>query len=221
MAYIYDWKIGVQPLCKPVVPTFVGLFILNRLLNNLGNSHVAKHLKKMHDQTVAQNILKNLTNNGIKKYMADYNKLNDDEKNKIARVIDLIFDQIIRKHHSKEYENILTFNFGISNVHDPNFICTRLFNTCDLMYLIFQFIDLTDICKNISLVCSHWFYYAFNPRSTMHNFVTLPSHPQAKIELHTMHRFYNAKSLILCTALHRPKRYEAINKNYKLQQSCY
>ena len=53
----------------------------------------------------------------------------------------------------------------------------KLFNTSDLMYLIFHFLDydaswsnnyLDGDLLNCSLVCSYWFYHVFNPKAIYH-----------------------------------------------------
>ena len=159
-----EWSIKVQPPEKVIVPSFIRLFIMARILNHCNVSvdqikqmvTVIKYLQ----QQVAQDILIRLTNDGIKKYMQKW--FSEKEQ---AQVIEMIFKRIIFKQFEKEYQTIMTYN----DKKKSQYYQRLVFNTDDLMCLIFQFTrfdaTFTGDLINCSLVNSHWLYQSWNLNS--------------------------------------------------------
>ena len=62
-----------------------------------------------------------------------------------------------------EYQKVT--RYPISSKNNCKYI-SNVFNTTDLMCLIFQFAYHTfNDCQNTSLVCSYWMYYSFDTKS--------------------------------------------------------
>ena len=185
-AFDDNWKLDVTVPFKPPVPNFMRLFIFNRIFKSIDKSTkidveklVSAFSKNNKQKTMAQDIISNLIKYGIKSYMNKFYKESQ------SSMIEKIFDEIISQHDQfgQEYKKITTYS-NINNDENNKesrsgtFYQNLLFNTSDLMHLIFQFgndtsnIDLSYISESsdadlddFSLVCSHWFYYAFHPNS--------------------------------------------------------
>ena len=171
-----DSSIYVQPPQKMIVPSFIRLFVMSRILKhrNVSVDQIQQMVKVIKDSTkqqIAQDILTRLINDGIQKYMKKW--FNEKEQ---AQVIEIIFNQIISKHFEKEYQHIMTY---ACSDHDNNNRKSQhcnyqrlVFNSDDLMCLIFQFVELeegfTGDLINCSLVNSHWLYQSWNPNSIYH-----------------------------------------------------
>ena len=166
-AFDFDWKMDVEPLglYKPEAPNFTRLFILHRILKNFAKKNekllsLFKNCKLNNNHNVkVDKIVSSLIKYGIKSYMKDHYNENDD-----SQTIDLIFDDIISKYFDKEYHQITKY-VDKSNLSLE--YCEKVFNTNDLMCLIFQFVfdNIIDIC----LVCSQWLYYSFDKKSHIFN----------------------------------------------------
>ena len=160
------------------VPSFVRLFVTHRVLNNADcNTSDAIHIlvskstfgKALH--TITEQILSQLMQHGIKDYLNKYYKEKDQ-----AHTIELIFNQIILKQLTNNYQNVTTYtcptitiaqNNNKNTNYNPNKTNYKnlLFNTEDIMCLIFQYLIPFNDLSNCSLVCSQWFYHSFNPKS--------------------------------------------------------
>ena len=184
-----DWNkpIDLLPVNILKMPSFVRLFVIHRVLNNANyNSNDSINIdtvvsestlnKALHSS--AQQILSQLMKHGIKDYMNKHYK----EKNQ-ANTIEIIFNQIILKQFTKEYQNVTLYptvtiagNTTESSDENKTNYQNLLFNTTDIMCSMFQyFSDFNDNneyigdLSNCSLVCSQWFYHAFNPNSIYQN----------------------------------------------------
>ena len=166
----FDWKADVQPLdlYKPQAPNFIRLFILHRILKQFVKNDVQllslfKKGASKNNQRRVDKIISSLIKYGIQTYMTDYYNEKDD-----SQTIDLIFDNIILKYFDKEYHKITQYvdKSDLSLEYSE-----KVFNTNDLMCLIFQFLfDNTDnINIVISLVCSQWLYHSFDKKSNIFN----------------------------------------------------
>ena len=148
---------------QPQVLNFVRLFILHRILKQFITKIEPLPLDDLNcgnkdQKSKASKIVSSLQKYGIKIYMTDhYNEAYD------SQIIDLIFDKIIFQHFETQYHQIISCN------NSENFLCKlidKVFNTKVLMCLIFEFaFESTNDINNISLVCSHWFYHAFDTQS--------------------------------------------------------
>ena len=212
--YSYDWSLDVKPLYKPDVPAFARLFIIKRLLSNLTNNHITvndavalllKHLNNEDEQNAAATILHAVVKNDIYSYIdKTYNDDND------PLIIDKIFRQVILEHYEKEYTQIITFpSINDDTKEHNNSSMILLFNTKDLMCLIFQFLNMYDNVQ-CGLVCSHLFYYSFDTQSNIYQTFKfqfgkydfnledkLKSRRQAAhVWKCRLHRFYKTKSVI-------------------------
>ena len=162
-----DWTIKASPPEKVIVPSFVRLFVIARIVNHCnvvvdGTKQMVTVIKDLKQQQIAQDILTRLTNDGIKKYMEKWFS----EKEQI-QVIEIIFNKIILKQFEKEYQATMIYN--INDSKRSEYYQTLVFNTDDLISLIFQFIELNETFTgdliNCSLVNSHWLYQSWNPNS--------------------------------------------------------
>ena len=175
-----DWTINIKPSQKEQTPTFVRLFVINRVLKDYlsqlkGDTSdeiinamrsLTSVVKKPIDQENIFSMLSKLAKHGIKTYMNEHCNYNDTT----THVVDQIFNQLILKKLNKEYGRITTY--CMNNNNDYQYQCI-VFNTKELMCLIFEYCQFyndkfpSDV-YNCSLVCSHWLYDSFNPNSICH-----------------------------------------------------
>ena len=184
-----DWKIDIQSGDRVAVPSFIRLFMIKRILSSsLDGNQIATLVREIKDTTqrqVAETIVTRLINDGIKKYMENW----FDEKQQVP-IIELLFNQIILTKYSQEYKDIITYgienngncnkkdntnNIDKDNINDneeSEYHQRLVFNTTDLMCLIFQYIrcdaKFNGELFECSLVCSHWLYHVWNPKSIYH-----------------------------------------------------
>ena len=172
-----DWAPDIKQPLLLKMPSFIRLFVMRRILENysgttdtlLNESNIDK---SMHD--TAKDILCLLRNTCLKIYMEKhYNE------NKQAEIIEMIFNQIMLKKFAKEYQNVAKYTSSSKNKNkqkknedESKHYQTLLFNTTDVMCLMFQFLVDFDEggqyigeISNCSVVCSHWLYHTFNPKS--------------------------------------------------------
>ena len=170
----YDWQISVRNPPKVVVPSFIRLFFIRRVLtdyiqqNRTENKHndirnLVTILNDEQTQNLAYNILSRLMNghNGLEKYMKKW--YNEEEQ---AVLIERIFNDIILEKFVQEYQSITRYVSDI--VSNQDYYQCLVFNTNDLMYLIFQYLDFCDDefeFYNCSLVDTHFLYQIWNSRS--------------------------------------------------------
>ena len=171
------WHVDVQTPEKLPVPSFIRLFMIRRILGvHIDHSANLNHeieklvllLQNMENYKIAKLILSRLINDGIKEYMAN---TYDDQTQSF--VIEAIFNEIIMTKFTKEYQHLTKYvghdscQTTHSNMND--FFQTTLWNTDDLMCLIFQFLDFghrfDDDLFHCSLVNSHWLYHVWNLNS--------------------------------------------------------
>ena len=164
----------VQPSEKVIAPSFIRLFVMARVLKhcNVSIDQIKQVVTVTHDlkqQEIAQDILTRLIEDGIKKYMQKW--FNEKEQ---RQVIEIIFNRIILKQFEKEYQSIVNYRDKANDINSSKsqYYQTLVFNTDDLMYLIFQFVrlseDFTDDLINCSLVNSGWLYQSWHPNSIYH-----------------------------------------------------
>ena len=149
------------------------------------------------EKPIVNKIVSSLIKYEIKTYMTDYYNENDD-----SRIIDLIFNNIIFKHFEKEYHQITQYvdKSNLSLEYGE-----KVFNTNDLMCLIFQF-SLKNIIS-IGLVCSQWLYYSYDKKSHIFN-SNLPFRLLKKISM------FNPKN----EAKHQLERYKSqLQRLYNVQ----
>ena len=184
-----DWKIDVTPEEKVPIPSFIRLFVFNRILypyitdktttettsDDVIRSMLVTVLNSKEEKQAAFAILSQLFKNGLKKYM------NEDFDIRVHPIlIEKIHNQLILTTFSEEYSFVTKYttsnnsNDNINNNNNNNDTsCQSLvFNTNDLMCCIFQFLsyrvklkDKNNDLLRCSLVNSHWLYYVFNPNS--------------------------------------------------------
>ena len=170
-----DWATPAEQAEMLKVPSFVRLFVIHRVLNevygNMRNKDIDALVtqstinKKLHE--ITKEILSRLIVVGIKEYMNKYYN----EKVQ-ANTIEIIFNQIILKQFETEYQNVTTYKTKKSKNDkqleqengDKNKYKNLLFNTEDIMCLIFQYLNEFIDLSNCSLVCCQWFYHSFNPK---------------------------------------------------------
>ena len=161
-----DENIKVQSV-HVTVPSFLRLFVMRRILHHCNMSvdqikQMVTVINDLNHQQIAQDILTQLINDGIKQYMKKW--FNEKEQREI---IEIIFIKIILKRFEKEYRNIVTYNCQRNDYYQR-----LVFNSDDLMCLIFQFVELNEMFNgdliNCSLVNSHWLYQSWNPNSVHH-----------------------------------------------------
>ena len=182
------WSIDIKPSEKNQTPTFIRLFVINRVLQNYLSQHktnisddnvnvnairsLISGFNNSKDQENAFCVLSKLVKHGIKTYMNEHCNYNDTT----THVIDQIFDKLILKKLNQEYDHVTTYSMNHDNNINDNddyyYQCT-VFNTKDLMCMIFQYCQIynRNVLSdgyNCSLVRSHWLYYSFNPNSTYH-----------------------------------------------------
>ena len=178
-----DWPVDVKPAEKFPVPTFIRLFITNRVLRkHIDDTRqkdvesVIRQLVTLLDTTNEQNtaflILSNLIDNDIQKYIEIEPKYS-----KHAHLIEKIFNKIILSKFCQEYQYVITYksaqietqnklnnNNCSSNkhksdelVHDDNYndFESMVFNTNDLMSSVLQFLKYSnDYTKGDLFNCS-------------------------------------------------------------------
>ena len=156
-----DWTIKVQPPEKVIVPSFIRLFVMARILKHCAVSvdqikHMVTVIHDVNEQQVGQDILIRSIKNGIKKYMEKW--FNEKEQ---VKTIEVIFNRIILKQFHKEYQSIMIYKPNEIDIKSQ-YCQTMVFNTNDLMCLIFEYVRLDDTFTgdliNCSLVNSHWLY---------------------------------------------------------------
>ena len=179
-----DWLAKITAPPKLVVPSFIRLFVIRRILGNYIDekaenadieSKIHDIVKALKDDKVRQfsyNILSRLWRNGLQSYMSFWYK--EEEQ---ATVIEMIFIDIILAKFGKQYEEITRYksnsddndddndndNDGKSGDHNIN--QCLVFNTNDLMYLIFQFLNFWGELYNCTLVNTHWLCQIWNSTS--------------------------------------------------------
>ena len=170
-----DWKVDAEPSDKRQTPTFVRLFVTHRILKyhiqkhkpNASDDNVIQSLVSVvnntKDQEAASSLLSKLAKYGIKTYMNKHCNYTDTT----TYITDQIFDKIILTKFSQEYARVTTY-VRMNDNKKQHYQCI-VFNTKDIMNLIFQFREFNnnDI-NNFSLVCSHWLYHSFDPNSFYH-----------------------------------------------------
>ena len=160
-----DWTIKVQPPEKVTVLSFIRLFMMARVLKHciVSVDKIKQMVTTIHDlnlkqQQVAQDILTQLINNGIKKYMKKW--FNEKER---TQLIEVIFNRIILKQFEKEYHTIVKYKpyaYAMTIDHDctstgqSEYYQSLVFNTDDLMCSIFQFILLDEKFRGDLMNCS-------------------------------------------------------------------
>ena len=177
-----QWHVGLKPSDKHQTPTFTRLFIINRVLqcytsdDNAIRSLLVSVFDNAKEEEVAFSVLSKLVKHGIKTYVNDYCNYIETS----THIIDQIFNKSILTKFNQEYARITTYNYNYvvkGSDHDKTKYKQKyesmVFNTKDLMCLIFQFVQShIDTCLsdfyNCSLVCSHWLYHSFNPNSFYH-----------------------------------------------------
>ena len=193
MASKDDWKVDVKPHETFSTPTFISLFIINRILkhhvlpnqrNASQNNFVLRSLVKPFfdnttDQDAAFKVLSSLISNTINTYLRYI--CNESSYS----IIDQIFNKIILTKFKTQYHQMITYknqNQKTKNLsanlnpfeYNQDYMST-VFNINDLMCYIFQFLpsfvnvaqgDVAGDLKQCSLVCGHWLFHAFNPNST-------------------------------------------------------
>ena len=235
-----DWKVKVQPCEKVFVPSFIRLFVMTRILKHCNVS--VEHIKQMEttiqdlkQQQIAHSILTRLINDGIKKYMEKW--FNEKEQ---RQVIEIIFNTIILKKFEKEYKSIVNHNNKTNDINSSNcksqYYQRLVFNTDDLMYLIFQFVELSQQFSgdliNCSLVNSDWLYQSWNPNSIyylcldslINNTVRMTKRPKSeqstemkdvdRILASKWQRVVNVKSVLVRLALYGFKEIEELKLQY-------
>ena len=160
-----DWTIKVPPPEKVIVPSFIRLFVIARILKHCNASvdqikQMVKVIKDLKQQQTAQDILIRLINDGIKKYMEKW--FNEKEQ---IQVIEMMFNTIILKQFEKEYQTIMRCDDNNKSQYYQRLVL----NADDLMCLIFQFIKLKETFTgdliNCGLVNSYWLYQTWNPNT--------------------------------------------------------
>ena len=158
------WRVDTneKPGIRLPVPSFIRLFIIHRVLKPVArrtkiSTLVSKTFMTDKDlQKMTDFVLSSLLTHGIKRFM---DEIYNEEQH--SNTIEIIFNEIILKQFSKEYSAIVTCSTTNSNQR-------LVFNTKDLMCLIFQYIYFDWKIDAYSLVSSHWLYYAWNPHSVYH-----------------------------------------------------
>ena len=152
----------IASFIKIVNNTFVELIIIHKLLfcddrpSTIQNIQTLACLPCQTKQTQSEceSILYLLKQYNIHGYMRNY--YHDSQ----CDTIDLIFYEIIVKHHGNDYYNLISMS---SNININQFEC-QVFNQHDLVPEIFQYLDLKSL-NNCSLVNFIWLYHSFNINS--------------------------------------------------------
>ena len=172
-----DWKIDVEPAEKHPIPSFIRLFVINRILqphvlqetqNDTASQKkvvirsLVSVFENKKDEEAAFAVLDSLIENGIKKYMNNCFNLT-----RHANTVEEIHNQLILTKFSQEYVNTTKYT-----ANDGRHYQSLVFNTDDLMCSIFQFLrhrltkaEVNDDLINCCLINSYWLYHVFNPNS--------------------------------------------------------
>ena len=220
------WKVdsAIKPAIRLPVPSFSRLFIIQRVLKHHTSTEteisklVCNTFKDKEIQNVAECVLSLLLTNGIKHFMCQF--YNEDLH---SNVIEMIFNKMILKQFEKEYVNITTYNTINNNNNSNNKYQQLVFNTNDLMCLIFGHFNCNfnfnfnmneNEIVSFSLVCSHWLYHTWNPNSMYHCNLSELLYKERKEKSQisrTWQRVIHAKSIIMnlpnlsCTASTSPE----------------
>ena len=173
-------------LFKHHLPTFIQIFYLNRLLDVDFVDDVKMFNKS--DQQTALSILTNSIKYGIKKYMSDYFT-----ESKHGNIIEQIFNKIILTKLACHYQQAVKYKSGTIDEKNNDYH-PKVFNTSDLMHLIFQFVGSIFNCD---LICSYWLCHSYNANSIYHiNLSLVFNNGGDGIEKHIRYwqRVYKAKS---------------------------
>ena len=157
-----------------IVPSFIRLFVIKRIIdkyikNNKNKKQETKEeiIKKLANgykddkkiESLVINILTQLINDGIKKYMDNYYN-----EHKHANIIEDIFGKIILEKFGQDYNEMI--KYGRNN---DNYCQNLLFSSSDLMSEIFQYLEwgskFDEDLYSCSLVSSHWLYHVWNVNS--------------------------------------------------------
>ena len=170
-----DWQVFVKSPPKVVAPSFIRLFVIRRILaeclkNNQKNSDIKGLVSIFNDdemRKLAYNILSRLMKgrNGLEKYMKNW--YNEEEQ---AVLIETIFNDIILAKFPQQYQRITTYisNNGNNNFENDYYQCL-VFNTNDLMYLIFQYLNFwNNELYYCTLVHTHFLCQIWNSTSLYH-----------------------------------------------------
>ena len=168
-----DWMIDiVPPPPKLIVPSFIRLFVIRRILDNFIDEKDEKEdverkinamVEPLTDDKVHQvsyNVLHRLWNNGLKIYMNTWYKEQEQ-----AVIIEMIFNDIILVQFAEEYQEITTYNNDNDGDLSCNYNQCLVFNTNDLMYSIFQYLNFWGELYNCTFVNSHWLCLVWNSTS--------------------------------------------------------
>ena len=146
-------------------PTFLRLFMTRRVLT----LRKVKDRRKVNQLTcdsednktkqIPTKILSTLLDHGIGKYMRE-----NFIESKQAPVIESFFSNVILTKFLTQFKIVTTYSVTADNTDKNEKYQCLLFNTNDLMCLIFTFLNFNDL-TNCSLVTSYWLYHAFNPSS--------------------------------------------------------
>ena len=166
-----DWGLAIEPTPSFDVPRFIRLFIIRRIISNYINStninnaaqstdvllpQLVSMLKDEKTKKIAHKILSRLLNDGIKIYMSKYYNEKLD-----ANVIEIIFKNIILVKFVKKYQEITTYSSKYKYQ-------SLVFNTDDLMRLIFQYLTFykgfQGELHECSLVNSYWLYHIWSTK---------------------------------------------------------
>ena len=158
-----DWQISVQNPPKVVVPSFIRLFVIRRILTD----HIQQNRTKNKNNDVRN--LATIFNDEekkidewsqrLKKYMTKW--YNEEEQ---AVLIETIVNDMILKKFGQEYQSVTTYVSDI--VSNQDYHQCLVFNTNDLMYLIFQYLDFWNgELYNCTLVDTHFLYQIWNSTS--------------------------------------------------------
>ena len=164
-----DWSIDVEAPPKVAAPSFIRLFVIRRVFaecvfNKEKITDIDTQLKNLiavfTDDKIRQlsyNILYRLWN-GLKSYMRTW--YNEKEQ---ATTIEMIFTDIILTKFTKQYQIMTTY---MSNNTKEHYNQCLVFNTDNLMYLIFQFLHFWNgELYNCTFVNTHWLYQIWNSTS--------------------------------------------------------
>ena len=153
-------------------PSFIRLFVIRRImskyLRSSGNGKEkyerVKELANMCNDdengdiiSDVIDILSMLVMDGIKIYMNEWHRENEERD-----IIEIIFYKIILKKFKNEYNQLITYSCDDEMKKYQN----KVFNSSDLMCLIFQYLEYGDYFDgdlfSCSLVHSCWLYHSWN-----------------------------------------------------------
>ena len=210
-----NWEIELEyePI-KFVAPSFIRLFVIKRILDNWvatidDHDNHSKNSKDDNNTSIKNlidteftdskmrescyNILSRLMNgcNGLAVYMKNW--YNEEQQ---AKIIEMIFNRIILKIFPKEYQRITSY------VSDDHFYQCMVFNTNDLMYLIFEHLDFWngELC-NCTLVNTHWLYQIWNGNSLSRVDLTSLIKKTLKCSLNLNDNNYDNYNYNMCTRM--------------------